>query len=406
MFRTIASALTLLLLMAAPATARSRKIWTASWLAPPAPPLASSPSLPAAALARSFRNQTINQTVRLSAGGTGLRVRLTNEYGTAPLKIGKARVVLIDEAGMVVAGSARTLTFGGQTGTVIPPGAPWLSDVVDLPVAPRARLRVSLYFPDDTGLCTCHAVGGDTSTISPPGDFTDKPFTSSTTFIARAFISEVDVSGVSTVPVVVAFGDSITDGYMATNGKDRRWPDRLAERLAANPAYRSIGVANAGLSGNRILADGFITLFGQSAVARFDRDALSVPGVSTVIVLEGVNDIGDAADDPPSAASLIDGYRQIIGRAHAKGVKVIGGTILPYEGAKYFRAAGDLIRQAVNEWIRKAGEFDGVVDFDQVMRDPSRPSRLRADLQSGDWLHPNDAGYRVMGNAVDLSTLK
>ena len=357
-------------------------------------------------MARAFKNQTVNQIVRLSAGGSGLRVRLTNEYGVAPLKVGAAHVALVDEAGLVVAGSDRALTFGGHAETVIPPGAPWISDAVDLAVPTRARLQVSLYFPEDTGLCTCHAVGDATATVSAPGNFTDKPFTPAATFIARAFFSEVDVSATSARPVIVTFGDSITDGYMATIDKDRRWPDRLAERLAANAALRDVGVANAGISGNRILADGFITLFGQNAAARFDRDVLSVPGVSTVILLEGINDIGDGGENPPSATTLIDGYRQIIARAHAKGVRVIGGTILPYEGAAYFRPAGDAIRQTVNRWIITSGAFDAVIDFDKVMRDPSHPSRLRPDRQSGDWLHPNDAGYRLMGDTVALSALK
>ena len=405
-FRTLILALMLTWLVALPAASRPPQFWSASWAASPAPPLVSSPGLPAAALARAFKNQTVDQTVRLSIGGGELRLRLTNEYGGIPLRIGAAHVVLIDEGGAAIDSTDRRVTFGGHGETVIPPGAPWLSDPISLPVPPRARLRISMFFPEDTGLCTCHAVGGQTATVSPPGDFTGKTFAPATTFIARAFISEVDVAGPIARPVVVAFGDSITDGYLASIDKDRRWPDRLSERLAVDRRFAVHAVVNAGISGNRILADGAILLFGQSAVARFDRDVLSVPGVKTVIMLEGVNDIGQPRETPIDAETLIQGYRQIIARSHAKGVRIIGGTLLPYEGAAYYRPQGDAVRAAVNRWIRSSGEFDGIVDFDAAMRDPAKPSRLRADLQSGDWLHPNDAGYRVMGDAVPLALLR
>ena len=393
-------------LAAFPVAARAPQIWSASWAASPAPPLAASPGLPAAALARAFENQTIDQTVRLSVGGDEIRLRLTNEYGTIPLRIGAAHVVLIDEGGTTIGGTDRRVTFGGHDTTAIPPGAPWLSDPISLRVPPRARLRVSLFLPANTGLCTCHAVGGQTATISPPGDFTGKPFTPEATFIARAFISGVDVAGPVARPVIVAFGDSITDGYLASIDRDRRWPDRLAERVAADRGMATYGVVNAAISGNRILADGTIALFGQSAVARFDRDVLSVPGVRTVIMLEGINDIGQPRATPIDTETLIGGYRQIIARAHARGIRIIGGTLLPYEGAAYYRPQGEAVRAAVNRWIRSSGAFDAVIDFDAALRDPARPSRLRADLQSGDWLHPNDAGYRAMGDAVPLALLR
>ncbi|QQV77611.1 SGNH/GDSL hydrolase family protein [Sphingomonas aliaeris] len=368
--------------------------------------MASGPGLPGEALAKAFNNQTIVQTVRLSAGGTGLRIRLTNEYGSQPLKIGAARVALVDDKGVEVTGSSRTVTFSGIGGTIIPAGSPWLSDTVDLKIPDRARLRITLYFPEDTGLCTCHAAGGETGQVSPRGNFIDAPFDAESTITARAFISEVDIKQATPRPVVVTYGDSITDGYSSTLNQDRRWPDRLSERLAANGSKRGFGVANAAISGNRILADGAIPLFGQSAIARFDRDVLSVPGVSTVILLIGVNDIGRGGDAPISADALIAGYRQMITRAKAHGIWVVGGTILPYEGASYYRADGNAVRQTINRWILSSGEFDGTIDFDRATRDPARPNRLRANLQSGDWLHPNDEGYRVMGNAIPLSVLR
>jgi len=398
---------TILLLFAGEALqARSAPAWSASWAASPAPPLAASKMLPAAVLARAFSNQTVDQAVRLSVGGSALRVRLTNEYGEKSLRVGAARVALLDEAGKPIPGTERALTFAGAGTTVIPPRAPWVSDPIAMTVPTRARLRISLYFPDDTGLCTCHAVGGETATISPPGDFTDLSFQPVGSFSARAFISAVDVGNATPRPVIVTFGDSITDGFQSSADSDRRWPDRLAERLAANKTMRDYGVVNAAISGNRILSEGFIPLFGDSAVARFDRDVLSLPGARTVILLEGINDIGQGSGPRVTADALIGGYRQIIARAHARGLKIIGGTMLPYEGAAYYRPEGNAVRKTVNLWIMTSGAFDGTIDFDKVMRDPASPDRLRADLQSGDWLHPNDAGYRAMGDAVPLSLLR
>jgi lysophospholipase L1-like esterase len=240
-----------------------------------------------------------------------------------------------------------------------------------------------------------------------PGDTTSDagPITGPATY--RAFLSGVEVeSAAAPAPVIVAFGDSITDGFQSTTGTDRRWPDRLAERLAAKKPGRPLGVVNAGIGGNRVLSNGAIAVFGQSALTRFDRDVLSVPGVTHVIVLEGVNDLGSSKTNPPTAEALIGGYRQIIARGHAHGLKVIGATILPYGGAAYFGEPGEAARQAVNHWIRDSHAFDAVIDLDAAIRDPARPERMRADLQSGDWLHPNDAGYRVMGDAVDLSLFR
>lgn len=391
---------------AGPSWARRQSIWMASWTASPTLPLAASPNVPKAALARSFENQTVSQVVRLSAGGTGVRLRLSNEYGATPLRIGAAVVTLVDRDGMVVPDTERRVTFAGSASALIPAGAPWTSDAIDLSVPVRARLRVRLFFPDNTGLCTCHPAGGQTATVSPQGDFTAAPFEPIGTFTARAFISSVEVRMKRAAPVIVTFGDSITDGYLSTNDADRRWPDRLAERLAGNRATRDYGVANAGIAGNRLLEDGAIKLFGQSALARFDRDVLSVPGVQTVIVLEGINDIGRGLDHPVPASTIIAAYLQIIDRAHAKGIKVIGGTLLPYEKSAYFRRSGNIVRRSVNHWILHGGAFDDVIDFDAVMRDPAHTDRLRADLQSGDWLHPNDSGYWVMGNTVSLHSVR
>lgn len=392
-----------LALLATQAQAATR--WIGTWGASPAPPMTTAAS--GRQLTPTFNNQTVVQIVRLSAGGPRLRIRFTNEYGTKPLTLGAARVALIAADGAIVAGSERTVTFAGAASATVPPGAPMLSDAVALPTKALARLRISLYLPGDTGPCTCHANGnqapgvasGD-ATGAAPADIAPPPSAD-----YRAFLSGVDVEAAQPARVIVAFGDSITDGARSTQGKNARWPDRLAERLVAKYLGRPIGVVNAGIGGNRVLSETPITFFGQSALTRFDRDVLSVSGATDLIVLEGVNDLG-ARVGRPSAAELIAGYRQLIDRAHAHGVRVIGATILPYEGAAYFTPEGEATRQELNAWIRKPGNFDAAIDLDAAIRDPAKPTKMKADLQSGDWLHPNDAGYRAMGDAVDLALFK
>ena len=294
----------------------------------------------------------------------------------------------------------------GAASATIPPGAPLLSDPVALPTTALARLRISLYLPGATHGCTCHMSGSEFAQVTA-GDTTKDlgPVTGPATY--RAFLSGVEVeTAAPPAPVIVAFGDSIADGYQSTNGTHHRWPDRQAARLAEKQPARATAVINAGIGGNRVLSDGAFAIFGQSALTRFDRDVLSVPGATHVIVLEGVNDLGVSRTNPPRAAALVAGYRQIVARGHAHGLKVSGATILPYAGAAYFGEAGEAVRQAVNRWIRTAHEFDAGIDLDAVIRDPARPERMRADLQSGDWLHPNAAGYRAMGDAIDLSLFR
>jgi len=396
-----------LALMAANAQAASAR-WIGTWAASPTPPMAATGTgLFASMLPPAFNDQTIVQVVRLSTGGSQLRLRLTNEYGPKPLAIGAVRVALVGPDNALVAGSDRSVTFAGAKAATIPAGAPMLSDPVDLPTRPLARLQVSLYLPGEAPVCTCHLQGNERVRVSQPGDWTERTVPAAKGSAQyRAFLSGVEVKTAQPARVVVAFGDSITDGFGATVGADRRWPDRLAERLAAKYPGRAMAVANAGIGGNRVLSDGVIGAFGQSALTRFDRDVLSIAGVTDVIVLEGVNDLGSSKTSPPTAESLIVGYRQMIDRAHAHGLKVIGATILPYGGAGYFGPAGEAVRQTLNAWIRAPGHFDAVIDLDAAVRDPARPERMRANLQAGDWLHPNDAGYRAMGDAVDLALFR
>jgi lysophospholipase L1-like esterase len=386
--------------------------WTASWGAAPLPPGPAVGPFPATP---TFSDQTLRQIVRLSAGGSQIRIRFTNEYGTKPLLIGAARVALADAKGAIVPGTDRALSFAGKPSALIPAGSPFLSDPVDFPARSLAYVSISTYLPEDTGPCTCHAVGLQTAYVSDTGNFVAGEFVPKQTNSVRAFISGVAVY--STVPArtVVAFGDSISDGVGSTPDSNRRWPDLLAERLAAQPGHRSMGVVNMGISGNRVLNDGA----GQSALTRFDRDVLSLPGVAYVILFEGVNDLGISfgqfqgpmADvfknlvpqNKATAEAMIAAYRQLIDRAHGKGLKVFGATILPYEGAVYYSPEGEAVRQQINQWIRSGGAFDAVLDFDAVVRDPDRPTQIALPLQSGDHLHGSDLGYAAIAKSINLA---
>jgi lysophospholipase L1-like esterase len=366
--------------------------WAGAWGASPNPP-------PAAA--KAFENQTVRQVVRLSTGGSQIRIRFTNEYGDKPLDIGAATVSLAGADGLPI-GKTLDITFNGAKAVAIPPKAPMISDPISLDVKALDSLSISLFLPTATGPCTCHFAGTATAYVSSLGNYTMAAFEPASTFTNRAFLSAVEVSTASP-RTIVTFGDSITDGTASTVNANKRWPDVLAERLNAADAPR--GISNQAIAGNRVLSYG-MQIFGESALSRFDRDVMSVPNANWIVVLEGINDIGMGAASPPSADTLINGYKQIIARAHAKGIKVYGATLLPYEGARYFHENGEVVRQAVNTWIRTSGAYDGVIDFDAAMRDPASPRKMKADLQSGDWLHPNDAGYKVMGEAVDLALFR
>jgi lysophospholipase L1-like esterase len=350
-----------------------------------------------------FDDQTIRTIARISKGGEQVRVRLTNALGAESLLIGAAHVAVHVGGGVIDPASDRALTFGGSPSIEIPPGAPALSDPVDLDVADLQELAISIYLPAPTVGQTIHQLGVQTTYISTPGDYTGAAVipTASTT-LSRFFVAGIDALADKTTRAVATLGDSITDGFASTPDANNRWPDKLAERLLTGNPSRKVAVVNQGISGNRVLNN----IIGPNGVSRFDRDIIATTGVSFATVLLGINDIGFGAFLPAqdvSAERIIQGYRQLIARAHARCIKIIGGTLTPFEGAGYYSEAGEAKRQAVNDFIRNSGEFDGVIDFDAAIRDPANPTMMLPAYNSGDNLHPSDAGYDAMANAVDLS---
>jgi len=391
------------LALAAPARAE----WVASWTAAPHAPVFPTGPLAAA----SFENVTLSQILRLSEGGTRLRIRFSNRYGPAPLAIGAARLVRIDDAGKEIPGTSRMLSFGGAPGAIIPRGAPFVSDMVDLDVPDLARLKVEFYLPKATGPCTCHLTGLDELAVSPPGNFVGKPFQPASTAGFRAFLSVVEVDSPDALGTIVTFGDSITDGAGSTPGTNRRWPDILADRLQA--AGKEWAVANAAISGNRVLSPGM----GEAALARLDEDVLSLPNVRYMIVFEGVNDIGNrygrrgapsqpgipGLDQPEiDVEQMIAGYKQIVERAHARGIKVIGSPIGPFKGATYWSEEAEAARAKINDWILTSGTFDGITRLDTAFADPVDPTQMREGYHMGDHLHGSDAGLKAVGESIDL----
>jgi len=383
--------------------------WVGGWAAAPHRPTAGfGDQFPSQIL--ELDDQTVRQIVRASIGGEQVRVRLANTFGTKPLAIGAAHIALRDAEERIDPASDRELTFSGAPSVTIPPGALVLSDPVDLATPPLAELAVSLYFPQPTTTDTVHGFALQTNYVSASGDFTAAtavPVDSTTQ--SWVFLTGVDVAVAAPTGAIVALGDSITDGTGSTPETNRRWPDLLAKRLVAD-THAPLAVLNEGIGGNRLLHDpppGF-EFAGPNALARFDRDVLAQSGVTHLIVFEGINDIGmpaiaDVPAEAVSADDLIVGLTQLVERAHERGIVALGATITPFEGAVYYSAKSEATRQAVNGWIRTSAVFDGVIDFDAVVRDPARPTQLLAAYDSGDHLHINDVGYQAMADGIDLS---
>ncbi|MFC5460648.1 SGNH/GDSL hydrolase family protein [Massilia niabensis] len=370
--------------------------WCATWGTAPAGP-------PPSASVQSFTGQTLRLIARASIGGGRVLIRVSNEMGSTPLRIGRATIAL-RTSGAAIA-SPRPLSFGGVASITIPAGAPALSDPVDLVVPAQADLAVSLYLPGTVQATTIHDAAFQTSYVSAAGDYTSTlALPVARSISSWPFLTEIDVD--ASVPAIVALGDSITDGARSTSNANRRWPDYLARRLqSALGAAGRIGVVNRGISANLLLNDYPTALLaGRDTLERFDRDVLATAGVRYLIALIGINDICySSGTSPIPVAELVAGWRQVIARAHARDIAVIGATLPPFEGFVYYTAAREAVRRAANNWIRASGEFDALFDVEAVLRDPANPVRIMPAYDSGDHLHPNDAGYQAMANAVPLA---
>jgi lysophospholipase L1-like esterase len=380
--------------------------WVATWGASP------QPATPGAPSAGGFDDQTVRNIVFTSAGGTMVRVRFTNAFGLRPLRIGRATIGVPGEGAGLLGGAAVPLSFGGRQSVVIPAGADVLSDPAALTVDPLQSLAISIFLPESTGPATQHALARQVNYVAT-GDhaLATSPAPFSTQSYAWNFIDRVDVqSPPSDLGTIVAMGDSITDGVGSTTNANGRWPNDLARRLDALNS-ETMSVVDEGIGGNRVLNDA--PCCGVSALARFNRDALEQPDLRAVILLEGINDIGFSQATGPltaphtdvSAAQIIAGYEQLIGLAHAAGVKIFAATLTPFEGSRHWTPAGEVKRETVNQWIRTSGAFDGVIDFAGAVADPADPAVLKPAYDSGDHIHPDDAGYQAMANAISLAAL-
>ena len=354
-------------------------------------------------------DSTLREVVHTSIAGTQVRVRLTNEFGIEPLRVGAASIATSAGEGSIDAATAHDLTFAGSPSIVIPPGAEVLSDPVPMATPAFADLAVSLYLPlQQVSDVSVHSGAQQDNYIVTGNHVREASLTAPVIVPSWFFVKGVDVEpAASHAGAVVAFGDSITDGALSTQNANHRWPDYLAARLKANPATANLSVLDQGIGGNCIL----IHCVGQNALARFDRDVLAQTGVKYLIVLEGINDIGrlhspNLPEYKLTAEDLEQGLMQLVARAHVHGIKVFGATLTPYKGAGYFTEKGEQIREALNQWILTSGVFDGTIDFDKATRDPANPLVFSPQADGGDHLHPKDPGYQIMGDAIDLSLFR
>ncbi len=375
--------------------------WVGTWATAPAPQ---------GDQTRKFTDQTLREIVHVSLGGDTIRVRLSNAFATEEAEIGAAHVALRSVDSEIVAGSDRVMTFSGRTAVRIPRGAVVLSDPIRLTVANAADLAISLYIPGTATAAGVHSAAHQTSWIAK-GDATGAAsLTDATKYASWAFLTGVDIVAPEPTGAIVAFGDSITDGTGSTTDMNQRWPDFLARKTGAK-----FGVLNMGIGGNRILNDGSVSnspRSGTGALARFDEDVLAQSGVKYLVILEGINDIGHTGpkalpQEAVTAEDIIAGLKQMIARAHEAGIKVVGATLTPFDGEAqssrgYFSPEKEKIRAAVNEWIRNGHAYDAVIDFDKAVRDPAKPNTILKVNDSGDSLHPSDAGYKAMGDAIDV----
>ena len=383
--------------------AMAAETWYGTWGAAPAGPAPVSSYM-------SFSNQTLRLIAHASIGGARARVRLSNELGRGPVQFGAAWLGLSASGASLVAGSNRQLRFGGSAGATIAAGTALLSDPLDIIIPAQANLALSLWLPGSVQAATVHDAAYQTSYVSAAGNYAaSQAIGSQRTLYSWPFLAEIDIATTRASATLIALGDSTTDGVGSTSNANRRWPDYLARRLQSETGSGAlpVGVVNRGISGNRLLGDAANTpLAGKDAIERFERDVLATAGARFLVILIGINDI--IYSSSPNAAladQITNGYRQLITRARARGIRVLGATILPFEGYTWYSAARESVRQRVNAWIRNAGNFDAVLDFDAAVRDPGRPTRILQARASTDKLHPNDAGYEAMARAVPLSLL-
>ncbi|MFZ0088536.1 MAG: SGNH/GDSL hydrolase family protein [Solirubrobacteraceae bacterium] len=392
--------------------------WAGTWGA------SSQPATPSSLLgtgstdvsAAGFNNQTVRNIVYSSVGGSQVQVRVSNVFSTQPLVVGRVDIAVQRSGARLEPNTNHVLRFGGKNSITIPPGAEAVSDPTTMTVPALTNLAVSIYLPDATGPATYHALAQQTNYISTTGNFAGQASGAAfaTTTQSWYYLDDVNVLDPGQAPsTVVALGDSITDGYASQVNANDRWPNFLARRLEAQQSAQPLGVVDEGISGNRILNDS--ACFGTNALSRLDRDVLTQAGVKDVILLEGINDIGfpqtpdtgcTAPNTSESAAQIIAGYEQIIARVHAAQIKIFGGTLTPFKKAAYWSPAAERKREAVNNWIRTSGAFDGVIDFAAAVANPNDPQMFAPQYDSGDHLHPNDAGYQAMANAVNLAMLE
>jgi len=381
-----------------PGSQRLQQQWVGTW--------ATSPFLADGVNLRLLTGVTLREIAHISIGGSQIRIRFTNEFGIDPLTISDAHVAFSSGGGAIQPGTDHAVTFGGATSFNIPPGAAIFSDPVALEVTPSADVAVSFYLPAQIMRAeTYHNFANQDNFIAEGHAPAAPELPGAKTIVSWYFLDGIDVPAVQGSHAIVTLGDSITDGAHSTRNANLRWPDILAARLVANPPAPGLaGVLNEGIGGNRVLNE----TTGPSALSRLDRDVLAQSGVRFVIVLEGINDIGRLKNvqvpwDAVTAAQLELGLKQIADAAHEHGIKAIGATLTPYGGANYYCDAGEQVREAVNDWIRTSGTFDGVIDFDKITRDPANPTRFNPPYDSGDHLHPSDAGYKAMGEGIDLT---
>ena len=389
-------------------TSQRPQHWTGTWAASPCAPQ------PAGEKSRlTFSNETLRLVVHTSIGGDAVRIRLSNTFSTEPLTVSAAHLAMRDAGSRIRGGTDHALTFSGRASVMIPGGASVLSDPLPQAVPALSDLAISLFLPADSVPGALHYSAMQTSFVAA-GDQTGAPDLSGARTLERwPLLTAVEVSSRNSQAAIVALGSSTTDGARSTKDTNHRWTDFLAERLQRDPALRQLALLNEGIGGNRVLHDGRGPngiAFGPSASARFDRDVLAQAGARYVVILEGGNDINHPGDSAPlsesiTADDLIAGYRQLIARAHEHGLRVILGTIMPFEGSvkpAEAQPAREAIRLAVNQWVLTQHDADGTIDFAKAVADPSHPARYLAQFDSGDHLHPNDAGYKALADGIDL----